>query len=78
MTNIIRKMEQEEYDRDSSAGEIIQLHVTQLSSIPTIFPYKIGETTYEDIRNIRIMNEADMKDIILVRGYTIQEQVNKK
>ena len=73
LTNILRKTEQEEYDRDSSTGEIIQLHITQLSSILTIFPYKIGETTHEDILNIRMMNEVDMKDIIIVRGYAIRE-----
>ena len=71
-------MKQEEYCRDSCIGEIIQLDESQYISTRIEFPYKFGESSNKDLFNMNMMTEADAKNIILVRGYKIQYQLQEK
>ena len=41
-------------------------------------PYKIRQTSNEDVVNINMMTEADDKVIILVKGYKIHDQLQEK
>ena len=68
-------MEQEEFDRNIACGEILKFDESQICRLTTVFPKKIDNTTSEDICNMSMMRAADINGIVLVRGYTITEQL---
>ena len=63
-------MEEEKYTRDFGVGE--QLICNQTKD----YPKKVGNITYKDIYNIRMMVNATRNQIILVRGYKISEHIS--
>ena len=77
MTNILREIEKMEFDRGITSGEVIPLELTQIIPIPSNFPFKLGDTTEEDVQNIKMMIHAHVNNVILVRGYTIKEQLEE-
>lgn len=70
-----RRMEEEEYNRNFSVGEIIAFDKEQLCCKTNDFPTKIGTTTYEGVHSVRMMENSNKNDIVLVKGYKIDEQL---
>ena len=70
-------MEHEEYGRNDGIGETLQIATRNLPSNKHItYSNNINELTNdEDVVNIKNMMEAENKGIILVRGYSIEEQM---
>ena len=76
LTEVFRQMELSEFHRDYDLGETIFVkhYISQLSSLSSVnFPIKLGLTSSTDIDNMKMMIDAEITEIVLVRGYTIEE-----
>ena len=76
-SDIFREMEHEKYGRNNGIGETLKISTWNLPSNKDIrYPKNINELTNdEDVVNINNMMEAKKKGIVLVRGYSIEEQM---
>ena len=78
LTEVFRQIELSEFERKHDLGEII-LVKDYRSLLPSLnFPITLGQTSSTDIDNMKMMIDAEINEKILVRGYTIEEQLNMR
>ena len=78
LTELFRKMEEEEFSRNNNIGETIYVNGFVCSASTSEYPEKIRNATDIDIDNMTLMIESMKEKIVLVRGYDLLEQMRTK
>ena len=75
LTELFQEMEVAEFERNYDLGETIFVKDYFCSLGLVDYPIKVGIMSDKDIENMNMMIEAEKEQKILVRGYTIEEQL---
>ena len=73
LTELFRKMEEEEFSRNNNIGETIYVNGFVCSASTSEYPEKIRNATDIDINNMTLMIEAMKEKNVFVRGYDLLE-----
>ena len=80
LSTLFRKMEATEYSNNSNSFQTIQLSHELKEKIKcsndTNYPVNFGPATVDDLHNIKLMQKSIKQEKVLVRGYSLEEQMS--
>ena len=75
-SDIFRRMEVEEFKRDITKGECIKCNNLETLHVTSQYPFPLPNTVENDIKIMSSMLVCERNKKLLVRGYTVKEQMS--